>query len=503
MPGTCNEGTCSGVAEKEKCKSSSECYYGLACRKSDNPEDKDKFCLPQKKQGDKCEKDEECENTHGCYFGKCTPYLTLKDGTSVEFSPAKPLSFCESGFENDNKCVRLTLVNKDSECSDDNPCKYTTQDGQTVTIPEHCECGYNPVGKKFCKIGNGDKEYIKYVKDIKNLIADSTNCNTLERGRPCNHNRKLPSKPFSFLNGNYTNSHILAENYHRLQSSDKCVLKVAFPEYIPDTPQPTPPEPDTKTCARYSCKRNQIQCAHSHHENNIINVLLSDICDSKSFCDIGGEPNEVFYRKEDVNGTCTLKTTPVVLRYPGEECKQDADCFAPQKDLYPDEKLVGTCKNAGCQGYYKNQSCKETAWCNVGLYCNEEEKCVPLLKQGSDCTKTNQCQNHLMCYEGKCENNWYSQKAGTEVTGKGDLPLEYYCEFGKVSTGKCDFFNSTDTIDPKSGLVTCNPGDDCHYVTVDGPKTVKCECGYNQEGLSYCPKGHNSSISLLLIFFSS
>lgn len=492
MSGTCKDGVCSGSAEKEKCKSHSECYYGFACIKSQEPTDSDKYCSPQKKEGDSCESDYECENAYGCYFGKCTPYLSLKDGTTVEFTPAKTVSFCESGFEHENKCARLTLLERDSACSDSNPCKYSTQDGQTLTIPEHCECGYNREGKRFCKIGNGDKEYTKYLEDIKNLIQDTTDCNTLERGRPCNHNRKLPSKPFSFLAGNFTNSQILAENYHKLQKSDKCVLKVAFPEYIPDGPGPGP-EPEIFTCANYSCKRGQKFCAHSHQENDIINVILSDVCDSKSFCNIGGEPNEVFYKNEDVNATCSVKSIPTGIRYPGEECKQDIDCFAPDKTLFPDEKLVGTCKNGRCQGYFKNQSCKETAWCSVGLYCNEEEKCVPLLGEGSICTQTNQCQNNLMCYEGKCEDQWYSQPAGTEVTGKGDLPYEYYCQYGKVLNGVCTFYNSTATPDPKSGLVECVPQSDCEYETVEGPKTIKCQCGYNQEGLSYCPKGTNTS----------
>ncbi len=53
--------------------------------------------------------------------------------------------------------------------------------------------------------------------------------------------------------------------------------------------------------------------------------------------------------------------------------------------------------------------------------------------------------------------------------------------------------NSTATPDPKSGLVECVPKTDCQYETVEGPKTIKCECGYNQEGLSYCPKGTNIS----------
>jgi hypothetical protein len=498
LEGQCNDGVCAGIAEKEKCSKNSECYYGFACRKGDTPEDNTKYCLPQRKEGEACVEDEECLNSHGCFNGKCIPYFSLADGTLLE-SQNSPI-LCQSGYKHDDLCARLTLVNGKDACDKSRPCTYDNN-GKTITIEDNCQCGYNPSGKTFCKIGSGDKEYLKFIQDFKNLLSDTTSCNTLERTGICNHNKKLGNKHLIFLNGNFTNSKVLAENAHELVEADECVIKVAFPEYIPEPEPPVPPVPETKTCAKYTCKRGQKSCAHSHWDlaTNTTNVVLSNICDSKSYCDIGGDPNQVFYKNEDVDGKCSLKQHIAhALRYPGEDCKVDTDCFSPDKDKYPDEKLVGTCKNGKCQGYSKNQLCEETSWCNVGYHCSEtEKKCVSQLSENADCTKTNQCQNNLICFEGKCKNKWYSQPAGTDVTGKTDVPYEYLCAFGKVSGGKCNYFNNTDTVDPKTELVQCNVGDDCHYDTVDGPKTKKCECGFNENGYSYCQKGHNHGKNVL------
>jgi hypothetical protein len=501
LSGKCQDGECAGVQANSTCSKDSECYYGFSCRTGNTPSDTQKYCLPQKNEGDSCSNDYECINTHGCYKGQCIPYYSLKDGTPLEVDVAEAHSFCESGFEYLSSCARFTLNGgKSFECSNSSPCTYTNYDGKHVTVEENCQCGFNPSGKKYCLVGSGDKEFMKYVRDSKNLLIDTTVCNTRERIGVCNHNKKFPNKHFILLNGNFTNSKIIAENSNKLIDADKCVLQVVYPEFEAEPPQPpVPPQPENITCAKYTCKRNQALCAQSHTDDNVTNVILSNICDRKSFCDIGGDPNEVFYKKSDVHGVCALKQQPsAFLRYPGEECLVDTECWSPDKQKYPEEKLIGTCKRGVCQGYGRKQTCKETAWCNTGLYCADEGKCLPLLKDGALCTKTNQCQNHLLCYEGKCQYKWYSQPAGTDVSTKGDLPLEYYCLYGKVAGGKCDSYHNTDPVDPVSGLVKCDPGTECNYLSIEGPKTLKCECGFNENGLAYCPIGHDHGKKLFI-----
>ena len=493
LSGICNDGECSGVQANATCSKDSDCFYGFSCRLGDTASDNNKYCLPQKNAGESCLSDYECINSHGCYKSLCTPYYSLQDGSPLEVDVPEAHSFCQSGFEYLNFCARFTLNGGRSfECSDSSPCTYVNYDGKLVEVEENCQCGFNPSGKQYCSVGSGDKEFVKYVNDTINLLIDTTVCNTRERTGVCNHNKKFPNKHMIILNGNFTNSKIIAENSNKLIDADKCVLQVVYPEFEAEPLPPVPPQPENTTCAKYTCKRNQKVCAQSHSVNSVTEVLLSNICDRKSFCDIGGDPNQIFYKNVDVNGTCSLKTQLTsLLRYPGEECKADTDCWSPDKDKYPGEKLVGTCKRGVCQGYGRKQACNETAWCNTGLYCADEGKCLPLLRNGASCNKTNQCQNHLLCYEDKCQNKWYSQPEGTDVSTKGDLPLEYYCQYGRVAGGRCNSYYNTDAVDAKSHLVKCDAGTDCNYMTIDGPKTLKCECGFNENGLSYCPKGQN------------
>jgi len=422
----------------------------------------------------------------------------LADGTALD-KATHTLSLCQSGFEHNGICTRFTLDGgKDVECSATKLCSYTDHAKAAVTIPENCLCGYNPSGKKYCKLGSASEEHQQQVTFLKSLLTTSTLCNTQERG-VCNHLRVQPTKEFTDINTKLTNAKIKADNHHELIGAEKCVIKVAYPEYtdMDPTPSPSPPEPVKGTCARYQCKSKQENCASSHKEAGVINVTLSDTCDKKFHCDIGGKPNEVFYTDKDFNSkTCTANQKPLpstVLRFPGEDCIKNEDCYTTDKVKYPDEKLVGTCVSGKCQGYKTGEACKETAWCLAGNYC-EAEKCAPLKKETVDCVKTTECQNHLVCFEKKCQNKYYSQEAGTDVTGKADAPLALLCKYGKTtSKGVCDFWTSTGTIDKKSDLVSCKEGEKCNYDTKDGPQTKPCECGYNVDGLSYCPKGDNQS----------
>jgi hypothetical protein len=237
-------------------------------------------------------------------------------------------------------------------------------------------------------------------------------------------------------------------------------------------------------------------------------VTLSDVCKSNEFCDIGGEPNNVFYNGTNFNATC--KTTPSgssspLLRYPGESCGKDSECWKPDSSRYNDT-LVGTCLYGYCRGYNTTQNCSETAWCWVGNYCANDGKCAPLKKQNENCTLTTECQNGLLCLKGKCANAWFSLSANTVVEGDLVTDASHYCIFNRAYKGVCDYFNSTDTVDSKSGLVTCTPGQKCNYTSLSGPSTLDCQCGYNSDGLSYCPKGNNQSknnkiINIFIFYF--
>jgi len=510
MLNRCEQGVCAGTLDGEPCKESKECNYGFACYKNANSTET--RCQPQKLEKQPCESDLECQNNHGCYNKTCTRYFSLPNGHPVETTPAVYLSFCQSGFEYNNECASLSLKNKQTECDENNQCTYTNYDGKEYILPNNCLCGYNRLGKKYCKLGSGSQENSDFILSIENLLKDTTKCNTVERKITqnfCNYYRRFPTKDFLTSNQKLINSKIMSEDYHSLINVDKCVIDVAFPYYVPDVPPQPTPNITVTTCAKYVCKNSEKSCAYSHSEKVMptpnetlynINVTLSDICQKTEFCDIGGSPNVVFYQGVDVNATCKARPTPTgSIRFPGEVCDNNNNCYKPDSSKYPNETLVGTCDKGLCKGYKEGETCFETSWCNVGYFCDSKTlKCKSQKRENEECSLTTECRNSLLCWEGKCQNVLYSLPANTLITGLGDYNPIYYCKSGMATNGKCDYMNTTDLVNNQTNLVECLPGQKCNYVTINGATTKDCECGYNELGKSFCPRGHNISKYLLI-----
>jgi hypothetical protein len=483
----CNNSTCVGVSNNVTCSGPEDCNYGFTCRKIETSNST--TCIPQAKEKESCLEDYDCVNTHGCYNKTCVAYFSLPDGHPVESDNPITQSLCQSGYQRDLKCASLKLNGgKNFECNETNICTYTNYNNSTILLPENCLCGLNPSGKKYCKLGSGEDEFKKYVKNALELLNNTHNCNTLERDT-CNHNKKLSNKPLNLLVGKYTNSKINALYFHQLVGADKCAVNVAFADYVEE---PEPPAPKYFTCGKYTCKTNQKTCAHSHFTNTSLEITLSDICKKDNICYVGGRPNDVFYNpnKTEVDGTCRITENPTSnLRFPGESCLKDEDCF------YLGEKInstkLGKCVNKFCGGYGSKENCTSTSDCLIGLYCSAENKCSNLKKLGENCTKTNECLNSLGCYEGKCKNVLYSLPVGTSLKNVTDTEKGKYCIYGRIFNDACDYMNSTDIYDNKTKLVICTPGSSCNYTTLNGTKTLPCECGYNADGFSYCPKGTN------------
>jgi hypothetical protein len=101
-----------------------------------------------------------------------------------------------------------------------------------VTLPNNCECGYNPAGDKYCRLGSGHQEYVDYVARRRDLLNETSMCNAEERG-VCNYYRRYVSQSFSDINQKVINARIKAEEYHLLFGADTCVRDVAFPEFVP------------------------------------------------------------------------------------------------------------------------------------------------------------------------------------------------------------------------------------------------------------------------------
>lgn len=499
----CTEGVCVGTPVNEHCSNNKECSYGNTCRM--NTTANVTQCLPQLTEGS-CTKDTDCVNTMGCWNGTCTNYFSLSDNTTVD-TPAEyaPLSFCRSGWDYKGVCSSWKNVGgPEVTCNDTVDCVYTDSFGQNITLPEKCLCGYNPTGTKHCEIGSAEANYTRYVDKLKTLLINTTWCHTEERGSQCNYNLKYPTTFQSGITTNLTNSRIWGLFGHQLVDANDCVIDVVYPEYnktadgpepeptpSPSPPSPTPPEPtpENSMCAKYECQSKQSTCAQSFFKPNATRVVLSDICNKTQYCDVGGEPNIVFYNGSNVTGTCEdIKYPDSTVRFPGEECSKSSECF-------PYDNVAGLCMSGKCVGYNETQSCNTTVQCSAGLYCNKTTtNCEKQKGKGDYCHLTSECQNKYLCFENTCQDKWFSQIPGVNITGKGDIDAAYYCTFGFAINGICASRNTTTKPDSKSGLVACTPGSDCQYDLgpLFGKLNLTCECGYNADGLAYCPKGHDS-----------
>lgn len=198
----------------------------------------------------------------------------------------------------------------------------------------------------------------------------------------------------------------------------------------------------------------------------------------------------------DVTETCKAPTTPVAIpALPGEACTKNEDC---QKISFWD----GTnyvdkqeCKEKVCVGNKKDDSCKMTDSCLVGLYCagnpQTAGKCAAQLDKDAACVANFDCLNHLLCFNSKCT-DMLSQKVGTKVADKSA------CISGDTENGVCKNViydaEKTPSANISSGLVKCDFGSKCNYksVTSEDGKTATaftqdCVCSSNGDGQGYCP----------------
>jgi len=220
ITGNCQLGICSGKRLNEECRDNMECYSGYYCQNNS------KTCQAQSKEGEMCEDDTDCINTHGCHYGKCIGYLSLPIGTQIDANQKNLLPLCQSGLHYGNRCESMTNNGKNpNQCDDTEPCKYKINDGSIVHIPEFCTCGKNPTGLKYCRLGNGESEWSDYLGYLKLLLKNTNNCHTLERGFCMFHLRESNEILQKFLI-----ARAKALKYNELINADDCVLKIFFPD---------------------------------------------------------------------------------------------------------------------------------------------------------------------------------------------------------------------------------------------------------------------------------
>ena len=494
----CKEDICVGKLEGETCFSVEDCEYGYTCRK-----DKDGVykCLDPITTGNKCDYDTDCVNESGCLNNICTKYFSLENNQQSRDLNNGELSFCKSGYSNElGICQNLTLINDNYECSQNNKCKYNSSIGEIITIDSNCLCGYNPESKRYCLLGSGNDNYTIYLNKLKNYYLFNKNCHLSERNSEgCQKDlfsgdKYILNKIQELINAKYW-----AISNNKLIKAPECVFKVELPDYDRSLDSNYEPEPlpGEGSCAIYKCEESGSKefCAQSNFKNGFnINVKLYDICSDDVSCKIGGDPNEVFYNKTNINSKCY--STIENKRYPGEKCEVDTECVYP---LNNPSSQFHKCEDGRCNGMDENGICEDNSWCLAGYYCDKYSgKCKEQKQKDENCLDSKECQNDLICLNSKCSEELFSLENGAEVPEKEDIEIQKkFCKNGEVYDSVCVGYNDFEAKVDDDKYKKCNFGEKCTYnvtgLNYKRKLEILCPCGYNAEGQGYCPHFHEYS----------
>ena len=504
ISGNCNYTIqkCNGKSDEDDCQKPEDCYYGKTCRKNQDLVNK---CLPPLKEGDPCEVDTDCEIDCGCMKGNCTKYFSLDDWEQTGgLDYYSDFNFCKSGYVNEvGICMNLFLKNDITECSDLSPCVYEYKDEnneeQNLTIHSNCLCGYNPFGKQYCLLGSGNYNYTRYLEKLKKYHFNNENCHLSERtAEGCQKDILLGSKEKLQQINELINAKYWAKANNRLIDAPECVFNVELSDYNRTLDKYKEPEPIGEgKCAKYTCS-DEIKggiCASSNYKSEFdITVNLADVCSENIKCRLNGEPNEVFYNRTNIEGSCSSNV--LNKRYPGEKCEIDSECIYP---LNNPSSQFHKCEEGICNGMEEDGICEDNSWCKVGLYCDKREgKCKPQIKEGKQCLESKDCKNNLICFNGKCD-ELFILDDGQPVPEKESYEFQkMFCKNGEVIDNTCVSFNDLDGTKVDNGnYKMCEYNSYCEYkingLDTDRKKYVRCGCGYNEKGQGYCPHFHDYS----------
>ena len=506
LNGICKDSVCFNYYNI--CYSHEDCPFGTFCNNANE-------CQNYLQDNEYCVESYQCKFNSFCdkKYKICRKLFSYEDGTDITevIGQNDDINFdigeiCRSGgyieivSNSEKKYYCETLLNENYSCK--NNCTYKRKsNNESIILENKCLCGYNKYRTKNCLLGNGEQEFIDYLKIRKNFLFNDNyikKCHTLERdsNEICNEliNTNL-TVAFREYTKNYKNLKIKALEYHRIKDSDNCVKEVIFGY------NNNPVIPIKQKCPKFICDKNIDQCLYGINQfdedgNNITIKLNENICSVNEQCTINKgilASNDLMNIMENKNieGKCNIYFYWSGIRYPGEKCNIDSDCIDNS-----------TCIDGKCSGKENGESCKDTKECKVGHYCNNT--CIPQKSEGERCNSGWDCENYLGCYKGRCI------KFGTLKPGvlnsqeyspfPGNEKRHYLCNTGELdgddgTTGNfCvkskyseDWIKKYNKTKDKKGFIKCEYKESCFYD--NGKRTIekKCGCGYNSDGQGYCP----------------
>ena len=170
----CDNNICQGKKEGDDCDYHDKCSIGLTCI--------NKVCQPQRKEGEECGVDQNCQNDYGCtIYGKCVKYFSLKLG---EWG-VNPL-LCETmTMDVDGYCAETKLQQETLECGEEQEdCEYEVYDGKMkFTQKEKCQCTRGNNDKRYCHYGSKSEMSDELINLIKDVFWRNRKLHTMNRFR--------------------------------------------------------------------------------------------------------------------------------------------------------------------------------------------------------------------------------------------------------------------------------------------------------------------------------
>jgi len=217
-------------------------------------------------------------------------------------------------------------------------------------------------------------------------------------------------------------------------------------------------------CPIYTCNQNLPQdvCLSRREESGHIFIDLN-ICKESKVCDI-------YNILEDAKCKATYSYP---LKYPGEYCHHNGECFSFRCDNY----------SKRCIGNPGGKECESDANCSNGLYCSDKNLCTQTKQDGQMCSEFEKCAAHLVCSKGTC-----TPMLSLENGERTDLP--FACKSYFVLDGVCKEGPKLrrEENDPESGPIPCNRGN-CTYLLGESELVEPCQCGMTETEEQYCRPG--------------
>lgn len=226
-------------------------------------------------------------------------------------------------------------------------------------------------------------------------------------------------------------------------------------------------------CASYQCSADPLADSQCISYNSTTNSYNLQGCPSGQYCPWA------LYSKSD--SYCLHLVPNLPGGNPGDTCSTTNDCG----NKYP------VCNDGICTSGKAGDSCDDQPDCDVGLACYnvpQDAKCQAQKTVGQSCGSfltMNICQNSLVCNFGTCIKS-FSLGVGaivdSNVAGQA-------CASGFYSLINDNPDKAICTSPPQSPNLpqpaVCTPGSYC--VSSDGSWAAPCTCGFNKNGVAYCP----------------